>query len=93
MTTALTFTPAQGFEEMSHRFFNELFDFNTSLFVAHSNAGCEESAKCGCTLEMSVLNVKAGDTILIDMDGTLTDSSLFWKNFSRGVALDILESL
>lgn len=74
MTTALTFTPAQGLEEMAQRFFNELFDFNTSLFVATSNAGCEESAKCGCTLEMSMLNVKAGDTILIDMDGTLIDT-------------------
>lgn len=31
--------------------------------------------------------------LVFDKDGTLTDSSLFWKNFSRGVALDILESL
>lgn len=31
--------------------------------------------------------------LVFDKDGTLTDSTLFWKNFSRGVAFDILESL
>lgn len=31
--------------------------------------------------------------LIFDKDGTLTDSSLFWKNFGSGVARDILESL
>ncbi len=37
-----------------------------------------------------ILSIKV---LVFDKDGTLTDSSLFWKNFSRGVALDILNNL
>lgn len=76
MTTTITFTPAQGYEEMSHRFFNELFDFNTSLFVATSTEWAKASTMCGCILEMSGLNIKEGDTILIDMDGTLINTDV-----------------
>lgn len=36
------------------------------------------------------MNIKV---LVFDKDGTLTDSSKFWKNFSRGVALDILNAL
>lgn len=45
-----------------------------------------------------LLLISAGDfldikVLVFDKDGTLTDSSAFWKNFSQGVARDILKNL
>ncbi|MBR4053102.1 MAG: HAD family hydrolase [Alistipes sp.] len=74
MTNTLVHTAAQCFETMAQKFFNELFDFNTSLFAATSTAGNEECVASIFLSEESALNIKAGDTLLFDMDGTLIDT-------------------